>query len=78
MKFVCLLLLGLIAMSCNTIRTDYQEGADFSAFKTFAFHADNNTSGLNTQRAQNALIEGLTAKGLNYLKTLALPSPQTS
>ena len=75
MKFVSLLLLLLISMSCNTIQTDYQEGADFSAFKTFAFHADNNTSGLNTQRAHNALVKGLTAKGLSYLKSSSPAEP---
>ena len=62
-------------MGCNTIQTDYQKGADFSAFKSFAFHADNNTTNLNTQRAHNALVKGLTSKGLNHLEKASPAQP---
>lgn len=74
MKLVSLLLI-LLSFSCSTIQTDYQQGADFSAFKSFAFHPKDTTSGLNTQRAHNALIVGLKAKGLTYLEESSPASP---
>lgn len=68
--FLLSLLAGLL-VGCSSLRvtTDYAEGTDFSAFRTFQYRDSSNTlavsSPLSHQRIVNALRRGMVSSGLS-------------
>lgn len=48
-----------------TVRTDYQPGTNFSAYRTFTLGDDGDLNPLAIQRIRRALVAQLTAKGLS-------------
>jgi Domain of unknown function (DUF4136) len=77
-----LLILTFSVSACNAfkVKTDYDQTADFSSFKTFAFGgpAEMNRGGiydnsLMQKRIESAVVRQLTAKGL---RQVALDQPQ--
>jgi hypothetical protein len=72
----CLLILTVVLSACNAfkVKTDYDQTADFSTFKTFAFAglADVNKgsvydNSLTKKRIESAVARELTAKGLRQV-----------
>jgi len=72
-----ILLLSLLAgllVGCSSLRvtTDFAEGTDFSAFRTFQYRDSSNTlavsSPLSHQRIVNAIRRGMVSSGLSEVK----------
>ncbi len=81
-RTACVFILAFSLSACNAfkVNTDYDQTADFSSFKTFAFAgpAEMNKGGiydnsLMQKRVESAVVRELTAKGL---RQVALDQPQ--
>ncbi|HKT33493.1 MAG TPA: DUF4136 domain-containing protein [Nitrospira sp.] len=81
-RTACLLILTFSLSACNAfkVKTDYDQTADFSSFKTFAFAgpAEMNKGGiydnsLMQKRIESAVVRQLVAKGL---RQVSIDEPQ--
>ncbi len=70
MKYVGLLLVALLLVSCGAIRVnyDYEKNTDFSAYTTYGYFTDIETglSQLDERRFMNAMDATLQSKGLLF------------
>ena len=75
MKKIVLTLIVLLLASCQTVSIDFKLGVDFSQYKTFGFVPSKESKTLNRQRLENALINGLELKGLEFIPNSSLTKP---
>ena len=75
MRLLLIAFIVSLLSSCNSVKYDFKPNIDFSNYKTFSFVQMTKSKSLNRQRLENALVEGLSKKGMKFIPDASAEKP---